>query len=494
MLEQLTPGLILGIIAVYFLVLLGVSYFTSQSAGNDSFFIGERKSPWIVVAIGMIGASLSGVTFISIPGWVKDQSFAYMQMVFGYLVGYLIIATILMPLYYRMRLTSIYTYLEDRFGTASYKIGAAYFLLSRTIGAAFRLFLVAIVLHKFVLEPMGVSFALTVMFTIILIWIYTFRGGIKTIIWTDMIQTISMLTAVVLTIYAIAHSLEISISDVPGMIRNSNYSQMFFFEGGWSDGKNFFKQFISGALIAIVMTGLDQDMMQKNLSCKNIGSAQKNMLVFSVILVFANILFLALGALLYIYAANIGLAIPEKTDLLYPSIALTALPPFVGIVFVIGLIAAAYSSADSALTALTTSFCIDFLNFEKSDQEEAQKKRSRVIVHISFSVLLFFIILIFKQMNNEAVVAGLFKAAGYTYGPILGLFAFGMLTPMKIRKGYWVYVVCLLAPILSYIINVNSADWLFGFEFGFLIIALNGLLTFLGLLAISYRDLTPSEQ
>lgn len=494
MLEQLTPGLILGIIAVYFLVLLGVSYFTSQSAGNDSFFIGERKSPWIVVAIGMIGASLSGVTFISIPGWVKDQSFAYMQMVFGYLVGYLIIATILMPLYYRMRLTSIYTYLEDRFGTASYKIGAAYFLLSRTIGAAFRLFLVAIVLHKFVLEPMGVSFALTVMFTIILIWIYTFRGGIKTIIWTDMIQTISMLTAVVLTIYAIAHSLEINISDVPGMIRNSNYSQMFFFEGGWSDGKNFFKQFISGALIAIVMTGLDQDMMQKNLSCKNIGSAQKNMLVFSVILVFANILFLALGALLYIYAANIGLAIPEKTDLLYPSIALTALPPFVGIVFVIGLIAAAYSSADSALTALTTSFCIDFLNFEKSDQEEAQKKRSRVIVHISFSVLLFFIILIFKQMNNEAVVAGLFKAAGYTYGPILGLFAFGMLTPMKIRKGYWVYVVCLLAPILSYIINVNSADWLFGFEFGFLIIALNGLLTFLGLLAISYRDLTPSEQ
>lgn len=494
MLEQLTPGLILGIIAVYFLVLLGVSYFTSQSAGNDSFFIGERKSPWIVVAIGMIGASLSGVTFISIPGWVKDQSFAYMQMVFGYLVGYLIIATILMPLYYRMRLTSIYTYLEDRFGTASYKIGAAYFLLSRTIGAAFRLFLVAIVLHKFVLEPMGVSFALTVMFTIILIWIYTFRGGIKTIIWTDMIQTISMLTAVVLTIYAIAHSLEISISDVPGMIRNSNYSQMFFFEGGWSDGKNFFKQFISGALIAIVMTGLDQDMMQKNLSCKNIGSAQKNMLVFSVILVFANILFLALGALLYIYAANIGLAIPEKTDLLYPSIALTALPPFVGIVFVIGLIAAAYSSADSALTALTTSFCIDFLNFEKSDQEEAKKKRLRVIVHISFSVLLFFIILIFKQMNNEAVVAGLFKAAGYTYGPILGLFAFGMLTPMKIRKGYWVYVVCLLAPILSYIINVNSTDWLFGFEFGFLIIALNGLLTFLGLLAISYRDLTPSEQ
>ena len=375
MVDQLTPGIILLIIAAYFLLLISISYLTSRNADNDTFFIGGRKSPWILVAIGMIGASLSGVTFISIPGVIGagglNQSFSYMQMVFGYFLGYFFIANVLLPLYYRMQLTSIYAYLGERLGIEAHKIGSIFFLLSRTIGASLRLYLVAIVLHAFVLGPFGISFALTVIVTIVLIWIYTFRGGIKTIVWTDTLQTTFMLTAVILTIISISKAMGVSVSDVPALIRASDYSQLFFFEGGWNDPNNFFKQFISGALITIVMTGLDQDMMQKNLSCKSLGDAQKNMYTFSFILIFANLLFIALGALLYIYMDQVAPEImanhPEladNPDQVFPQIALQYLPPFVGIVFILGLIAAAYSSADSALTALTTSFCIDFLNFE----------------------------------------------------------------------------------------------------------------------------------
>ncbi|MCP3928415.1 MAG: sodium:solute symporter [Bacteroidetes bacterium] len=491
MIQELTPTLILGLIVAYFLVLMGVSWFTGKNAGNDDFFIAGRKSPWILVAIGMIGASLSGVTFISIPGVVgaegANQGFSYMQMVFGYLLGYVVVATVLMPLYYRLNLTSIYGYLEKRFGWEAYKTGAAYFLLSRTIGASFRLYLVAIVLQKFVMEPFGVPFWVTVLSTIVLIWVYTFRGGIKTIVWTDALQTICMLTAVVLTIIAIGQSLEKSIPELITLVRQSDYSQFFFFKGGWSDPNNFFKQFISGALITIVMTGMDQDMMQKNLSCKNIGDAQKNMFTFSIILVFANLLFLTLGALLYLYAANVGLAIPEKTDQLYPTIALQHLSPVIGITFILGLIAAAYSSADSALTSLTTAFCVDFLGFERSDQPEEKKKRTRFGVHIGFSILLLLIIIVFNSINNDAVISQLFIAAGYTYGPLLGLFSFGMLTKLKVRHK-WVIPVCIVAPILSYIINTFSSILLSGFQFGFLIVALNGLLTFLGLWLISYTD------
>lgn len=497
MIQQLTPVLIIGIIVSYFLVLVAISYFTGKDAGNDNFFLAGRKSNWMLVAFGMVGATLSGVTFISIPGVVgaggANQAFSYMQMVFGYFLGYAFIALVLMPLYYRLGLTSIYTYLDQRFGNNSYKTGAAYFLLSRVIGASFRLYLVAIVLQQFVLAPLGVPFGVTVFTTIALIWVYTFRGGINTIIWTDTLQTLSLLTAVILTIFAIGQALETDLGGLITMVKNSDYSQMFFFEGGWSDPNNFFKQFIAGALITIVMTGLDQDMMQKNLSCPSIRDAQKNMFTFSFILIFANLIFLTLGALLYIYASNVGIEIPEKTDLLFPQIALQHLSPGIGIVFIVGLIAAAYSSADSALTSLTTSFCVDFLDFEKSELPEEKKTKKRFQVHLGFSALLFTLIMIFNAINNEAVISQLFKFAGYTYGPLLGLFAFGTMTKLQINDR-WVIPICIAAPIITILIDQYSAQILYGFEFGFLNLALNGLLTFLGLIAISYRTYETEEE
>ena len=494
MINQLTPEIILGIVAAYFLLLMFISYLTSRNTDNADFFIAGRQSPWYLVAFGMVGASLSGVTFISVPGWVESNQFSYMQMVLGYLLGYFVIATVLMPMYYRLQLTSIYTYLEQRFGIASYKTGAAFFLLSRTIGASFRLYLIAIVLQEFVMAAYGIPFWVTVLMTIFLIWVYTFRGGIKTIVWTDTLQTLCMLSAVIFTVVAIGEKLNLSLGEMVQTVRESPFSQTFFFEGGWSDPKNFFKQFMAGASVAIVMTGLDQDMMQKNLSCKNIGDAQKNMFWFSIVLVFANLLFLALGALLYMYANQVGLAIPERSDLLYPTIALNYLPPAVGIVFMLGLIAAAYSSADSALTALTTSFCVDFLNFEKKSKEasnseliEASNKRTRVIVHIGFSLLLFFVILIFRYFNDDAVIAAIFTVANYTYGPLLGLYTFGFFTKRGINDRF-APIVCIAAPILTYIINANSELLLFGYKFGFELLILNGLLTFLGLLFISYPE------
>lgn len=478
------PIYILLTISVYFLLLYLVSHFTSRKADTNTFFKADKKSPWILVAIGMIGASLSGVTFISIPGVVgaggTNQAFSWMQMVMGFLIGYAVIALVLMPIYYRMNLTSIYGYLENRFGFWSYKFGAFYFLLSRIIGASFRLYLVAIVLHPFVFGPLGVSFELTIFITLLLIWIYTFRGGIKTIVWTDTIQTVTMLFAVSLTIYYIGDAMDLSIGGMMDRVESAGLSQVFFFENGWSDPNNFFKQFLSGALIAIVMTGLDQDMMQKNLTCRSLGDAQKNVFVFSIILIFANILFLSLGAMLYVYAAEISLMIPDKTDQLYPIIALQHLPSRIGIVFVIGLIAAAYSSADSALTSLTTSFCVDFLNFEKQERTESEKQKTRWIVHIGFTIVLFVVIFIFNSINDDAVINGLFTAAGYTYGPLLGLFSYGILTKKK-TWDKWVPLVVIASPILTYIINTNSAAWFGGFKFGFFILALNGLLTFIGL-------------
>lgn len=492
MIQQLTPGLILGIILGYFLLLIVISYFTGKDSSNESFFLAGRRSPWFVVAFGMIGASLSGVTFISIPGAVgaggENQAFAYMQIVFGYLLGYAVIALVLLPLYYKLNLTSIYTYLEKRLGFYSYKMGAAYFLLSRAIGSSFRLFLVAIVMQRFVMDYYGVPFWLTVFATILLIWVYTFRGGIKTVVYTDTLQTFCMIAAVILTIVVIAQVLETDIWGLTAMISNSEYSQMFFFKGGWNDPNNFFKQFFSGALITIVMTGLDQDMMQKNLTCRSLRDAQKNMFTFSFILVFVNLLFLALGALLYIYAANVGLELPQRSDQLFPTIALQHLPPLAGILFVLGLIAAAYSSVDSTLTALTTSFSVDFLNLYNKDWTEERKKRIRTIVHISMSFLLFFIVLFFAALDNNAIINQLFKAAGYTYGPLLGLFAFGVLTRRKVRDTWVIIAICLASPIVSYFLDIFSAKLFFGFQFGFLILAVNGLLTFLGLWAVSYQN------
>ncbi len=488
--QQLTPLEILLFIGAYFLFLMFVAWRTGRKASDRDFYIAGRNAPWILVAIGMIGTSLSGVTFISIPGKVgvpgANENFAYMQMVFGYLLGYLVIATVLLPLYYRLNLISIYGYLGKRFGPTAHLTGSGFFLLSRLIGSAFRLFLVAMVLQTFVMDAYGLPFWLTVAIAIALIWIYTFQGGIKTIVWTDTLQTISMLAAVGLTIYAIGREMDKSFFDLVDMVRQSKFSKMFYFEGGWSDPNNFFKQFFSGALIALVMSGLDQDMMQKNISCRNLRDAQKNMFTYSLILVFVNLFFLMLGALLYLYADFIHMDLPAQSDKLYPVIALQHLSPFIGLVFLTGLLAAAYSSADSALASLTTAFSIDFLRLEQRSLTEKQKKNRRILVHLGFSLLLLAITVIFRSFHDDAVINSLFRMAGYTYGPLLGLFAFGIFTKRQV-SGRLVLPIALLAPVLAYVINAHSADWFNGFQFGFLIVLLNGLLTFAGLWVASWR-------
>jgi len=483
----MSASTVVFIIGAYFLLLIGISFFTSKKADSSTFFTGNRESPWYLVAFGMIGATLSGVTFISVPGWVGTSEFSYLQMVFGYLVGYFVIATVLMPLYYKLNLISIYGYLEQRFGFWSYKTGAFYFLLSRTIGAAFRLFLVAGVLQLAIFDAWNIPFHFTVLVTIVLIWLYTFRGGIRTIVWTDTLQTLFMLAAVVLSIYTIGSELDYTTGDMIASIRESTYSKVFFWD--WQDSKNFFKQFISGVFIAIVMTGLDQDMMQKNLTCRNLQEAQKNMYWFSGTLVFVKILFLALGALLYIYAAEKGIGIPERTDDLFPMMALDYFPFIAGIAFLLGITAAAYSSADSALTALTTSFCVDFLGFKREETLElkVKQRRTRFIVHIGFSLVLFVLIVIFRELLDGAVIQRVFEAAGYTYGPLLGLFSFGLFTKRSVRDPL-VPVVCLISPILSYIINLNSEQLLYGYKFGFEILLVNGLITFIGLALLTKRS------
>lgn len=488
----LSPTIILGIVAGYFILLLIISWITGKNSDNDNFFLAKRSSPWYLVAIGMIGASLSGVTFISIPGVIGgdgvNQQYAYMQVVMGYLLGYFIIARVLLPIYYKYQLTSIYSFLEHRLGWMSYKTASAFFILSRIIGASFRLFLVSMVLQVMIMDSFGVPFWITVLITIILIWTYTFRGGIKTIVITDTLQTVFMLAAVVLTIYSIIQHLDVSVSEILPTVQKANLGQWFFFENGWSDPNNFFKQFAFGALITIVMTGLDQDMMQKNLTCRSLPDAQKNMYVFSGMLVVANLLFVTLGALLYIYAGSIDMAMPDKADQLYPTIAMYHLPAYVSILFLIGLLAAAYSSADSALTSLTTAFCIDFLNFEKRDNPSDKKsKQQRLIVHIGFSIVLALVIIAFNSFNTGSVINDLFTASSYTYGPILALFCFALWLRRKIKPVPTI-IICLIAPIISYFINANSADWLDGFKFGFLILPLNACLTFLGLLCFSYRS------
>jgi len=463
----MSTTLIISVIFIYFLILVGISLITGKSDSNNSFFTGDKQSPWYIVAFGMIGASLSGVTFISVPGWVDASGFSYMQMVFGYLLGYLVIATVLMPLYYRMNLTSIYSYLQDRFGNSSYKTGAIFFLISRLIGASFRLYLVANVLQIAIFDNLGIPFEITVVVTILLIWIYTFRSGIKTIIWTDTLQTLFMLVAVGLSVYFISIDMNLNFTSLISTVKESDYSQLFFWEGKY----HFVRQFLSGVFMAIVMTGLDQDMMQKNLSCKSLGDAQKNMFWFSIVLVFVNLLFLSLGALLYMYAEIHGIKF-NKPDELFPAVALNGgLGIGVGVLFILGLIAAAYSSADSALTSLTTSFCIDLLGFNTNYGTKEIKQRK--LVHLGFSILLVVVILIFKSINNDSVISALFKVAGYTYGPLLGMYAFGLFTKISIKDN-WVPLVAVLSPLACYIIQLYI-------PFGFELLILNGFLTFTGL-------------
>ena len=482
----MSPSLVFLVIAAYFVLLIAISLITSRKTDSATFFTANRQSPWYLVAFGMIGASLSGVTFISVPGWVGTTQFSYMQMVLGYLAGYAVIAFILMPLYYRLNLVSIYQYLESRFGFWSYKTGAFYFLLSRIVGASFRLFLVAGVLQLTLFDAFEIPFAVTVAVTIALIWIYTFRGGIKTIVWTDTLQTFFMLAAVTATIITISSELDLSPSQMVEAIAASTYSKVFFWD--WSLGSHFVKQFVSGAFIAIVMTGLDQDMMQKNLTCKSLGEAQKNVFWFSIVLVIANLLFLSLGALLYMYADVHAITLPTRTDDLYPLLATQHFSIFIGVVFLLGIIAAAYSSADSALTALTTSFCVDFLGFEdrRKKQPSDEKMRIRFMVHIAFSVILFVVIIIFKALNNDAVISAVFKAAGYTYGPLLGLYAFGLFTNWSVKDKF-VPLVCLLSPLLAYLLNVYSEELLAGYKFGFEILIVNGGLTFIGLMLLKKK-------
>jgi len=473
----MTPGLIITCVAVYSALLFCITWLTSRKNDNAGFFTGNKNSRWYVVAYGMIGASLSGVTFMSVPGWVGTQQFSYLVVVLGYFVGYLIIAGVLMPMYYRLRLTSIYGYLERRFGIFSYKTGAFFFILSRTIGAAFRMFLVVSVLQHFVFDRMQVPFFVTAASFILLILLYTFEGGIKTIVWTDTLQTTFMLLALVISVSLMIRQMNIPFFSMLEKVKTSDYSKIWF--SGWNDERSGIKQFLSGIFICVAMTGLDQEMMQKNLSCKNLKEAQKNMISFSIVLIFVNFLFLFLGAVLYFYAQSISMDIPGKTDNLFPEIALSHLGPFAGIVFIIGLISAAYPSADGALTSLTTSVCVDFLGFEKKP-DFPNKKKIRYAVHISFALLLLGVIVLFENLNNTAIVEKLFKVGGYTYGPLLGLFSFGLFTryPLKDR---WTPLVCLLAPFCSWIVNENSALWMHGFRFGFLILPLNALLTFTGL-------------
>ncbi len=466
-------------------MLFYITWWTSKGANNESYYVGNRSSKWYLVAYGMIGASLSGVTFISVPGAVGTAQFGYLQVVLGYLVGYVVIAYVLLPLYYRLNLTSIYSYLKQRFGNSSYKTGALFFIFSRVVGAAFRMYIVVNVLQEFVFDELHVPFFVTVAVFIILILIYTYQGGVKTIVYTDTLQTTFMLISVVLSIIFIMKDMNLSVTDVYHKISDSQYSKIVFDD--WHLKSFFPKQFFGGMFIAIAMTGLDQEMMQKNISCKTLRDAQKNVLTFSGIILIVNILFLVLGALLYIYANqdSIPLMINAKgkiiSDNVFPTIALHHFGTLSGIFFIIGLISAAYPSADGALTALTSVFCLDFLGLKEDDSKtEEEKTKIRHKVHIAFASILFIVIVIFKLVNNDAVINNLFTWAGYTYGPLLGLYSFGLFTKFQV-KDKLVPFVCIASPIICIVLSENSIQLFNGYKFGFEMIILNGFITYIGL-------------
>jgi Na+/proline symporter len=491
----MTPFAILSLIIVYFGMLFLISYYTSKkNSGNDAFFKANKNSKWYLVAFGMIGTALSGVTFISVPGEVgnPENQFKYFQFVLGNAIGFIIIAKVLLPLYYRMNLTSIYGYIEKRLGTVSYKTAAFIFLLSRTIGSSFRLYLVVIVLQRYVFDFYKIPFALTVLISLALIFAYTYRGGLKTIIITDTLQTFFLVSSVFLTIFFVCDSLNLSVFEAFEQVKNSNYSKVFFFED-YMKGTYFWKQILGGIFVTIAMVGLDQDLMQKNLSCAHIGDAQKNMFTFTGIFVLINIFFLSVGALLYIYAEQNHIAIPTdlvtgkpRTDLLFPEIAFHHLSLVPSVVFLLGLTAATFATTDSALTALTTSFCVDFLGMDKSENShKTNMVRTRHLVHIGFSLLMFLVIVIFNTINDASVVSMIFKIASYTYGPLLGLYAFGLFMQSKTVHDKFVPYICVLSPAICFLISKNSALLFGDYVFDNELIIVNGLLTFLGLWLIS---------
>jgi Na+/proline symporter len=491
----MTPFAILALIIVYFGMLFLISYYTSKKdSGNDAFFKANKNSKWYLVAFGMIGTALSGVTFISVPGEVgnPENQFKYFQFILGNAIGFIIIAKVLLPLYYRMNLTSIYGYIEKRLGTVSYKTAAFIFLLSRTIGSSFRLYLVVIVLQRYVFDFYGIPFAFTVLISLALIFAYTYRGGLKTIIITDTLQTFFLVSSVFLTIYFVCDGLNLSVFEAFEQVKNSHYSKVFFFEDAMK-GTYFWKQILGGIFVTIAMVGLDQDLMQKNLSCAHIGDAQKNMFTFTGIFVLINIFFLSVGALLYIYAEQNHIAIPTdlitgkpRTDLLFPEIAFHHLSLVPSVVFLLGLTAATFATTDSALTALTTSFCVDFLGMDKRENShKTNMVRTRHSVHIAFSLLMFLVIVIFNAINDASVVSMIFKIASYTYGPLLGLYAFGLFMQSKTVHDKLVPYICLLSPAICFLISKNAALLFGDYVFDNELIIVNGLLTFLGLLLIS---------
>ena len=470
----------------YFFVLIIIAKITGKNDSNADFFKASKQSPWYLVAFGMIGASLSGVTFISVPGWVEASKFSYFQVCLGYIAGYVVVAFLLLPIYYKLNLTSIYEYLQQRFGNVSHKTGAFFFFVSRLLGAAFRMYLMAIVLQQFVFEQWDIPFEITVILSIILIWLYTNKGGIKTIVWTDTLQTLFMVCSVIISIYMITYAMGWSFTEFLNSDELKQYSTVFKTESILAKD-HFLKSFFGGMFITICMTGLDQDMMQKNLTCRTLKDAQKNMLLFSLVLTLVTFLFLLLGALLFIYADRFGVKLPlldgnPKTDLLFPEIALNSgFGLTLGSVFILGLIAAAYSSADSALTSLTTSFCVDILDLK--DHSETEKKYIRKKTHIYMSILLILVIIAFKYLLNSNVIDSLLTVAGYTYGPLLGLFAFGIFTKYKV-KDQWVWCVALISVALSYALGNSPNELLGGYIIGYELLPLNGLLTFLGLVLI----------
>lgn len=477
----MTPLLTLLTILSYFVLLFTISYLTGRKADNQSFFTGNRRSPWYLVTIAMIGSAISGVTFVSVPGMVAANSFAYLQMVIGFMVGQFIIAFLLIPLFYKMNLTSIYEYLETRFGISTYKTGAWFFFLSKMLGAAVRLFLVCIVFQLLVFEPFHLPFWLNVVFTVSVVWLYTFKGGVKSIVWTDSLKTFCLVVSVGACIYYISKDLGLNFSGMVSTIRESDMSKIFFFDD-INDRRYFFKQFLAGIFTVIATTGLDQDMMQKTLSCKNFKDSQKNMVISGVLQLFVILLFLMLGVLLYTFALKESMPIPAKSDELFPTIATGSyFPTIVSILFIVGLVSAAYAAAGSALTALTTSFTVDILNIKKDSDQKVSSIRQRV--HVAMAVTMGLVIIVINLLNNTSVIDAVYVLASYTYGPILGLFAFGIFTKKVVYDKY-IPIVAVLSPILCLIIDKNSENWFNGYRFSYELLIMNAFLTFVGLLLL----------
>ena len=480
----MSPLLVLTTIAGYFLILYTVSYIAGKKSDNQGFFVGNRKSSWFVVAFAMIGSSISGVTFVSVPGMVGTANFSYLQMALGFVVGQFIIAFLLIPLFYRMNLVSIYSYLENRFGDSSHKTGAWFFFISKMLGASVRLFVVCLTLQLLVFDSLGLPFMLNVICTVALVWLYTFRSGVKSLVWTDSLKTICLILSVCLCIYFISSDLQLNLSELIHSVMDSELSRTFFFDD-MNDRRYFFKQFLGGIFTMIAMTGLDQDFMQRNLSCKNANDSQKNIIISSLMQLFINLLFLVLGVILYLFTTRNGIQNPEKSDELFPMIATGQYFPIgVGILFIVGLISSAYATAGSALTALTTSFTIDILGTEGKSEEKVSKVRKRV--HFGMAIAMGVVVFVFGILNNTTVINAVYTLAGYTYGPILGMFAFGIFMKHRIRDKY-LPIVAILSPIVCYVIQHYSERWFNGYQISYELLLINALFTFMGLWILRLR-------